>query len=154
MNDPNAPAGPTLFYRHADAPLCRVNAGPLAGLRHRTVIDARTGAAQLALWQEEHEAGFHVPPHRHNCEEIISVLAGAIEAEVKGERFRVGPGESFLIPAWEAHGFRVLEGGPVRLLAIFSVSNPKIFRLDGFESSPPWEGGASDHLEESVSVEC
>jgi quercetin dioxygenase-like cupin family protein len=124
-----------------------VDDGPLAGLRHRTVIDARTGAAGLALWQEEHGAGFHVPPHRHDCEEVIAVLAGGIEAEVAGQRFRVGPGESFLIPAGEAHGFRVVGEGPVRLLAIFGAPDPKIFRLDGTESPPPWEGGPSGHLE-------
>lgn len=135
------------FYDHAEAPLCQLDHGPLRGLRHRTVIDRAGGAAALALWQEEHAAGFRVPPHLHDCEEIITVLAGAIEASLGEESFRVGPGQSILIPAGELHGFRVVGETPVRLLALFSSPEPKIFRADGTPSTPPWEGGASDHLE-------
>ncbi len=133
-------------YSHASAPVCSLDEGPLAGLRHRTVIDARSGAAALALWQEEHESGFLVPPHSHDCEEIISVLDGEIRATIGSESWRVGPGESILIPAGDLHGFEVTSSGPVRLLALFSSASPRIFRADGTESSPPWEGGASDHL--------
>lgn len=135
------------FYDHAQAPLCRLDHGPLTGLRHRTVIDHAGGAAALALWQEEHEAGFEVPLHRHDCEEIITVLEGRIEAGIGDETFAVGPAQSLLIPAGELHGFRVAGDRPVRLLALFSSSDPKIFRADGTPSTPPWEGGASDHLE-------
>ncbi len=135
------------FYRHKKAPMCQVDQGALQGLRHRTVIDHRTGAEALALWQEEHLGGFLVPPHRHDCEEIITVLEGKIEANLENKKFVVGPGESFLIPVWALHGFSVISETPVRLLAIFSSPNPKIFREDGEASSPPWEGGSSHHLE-------
>lgn len=142
----------TLFYDHREAPLTALDEGPLAGLRHRTVIDGRTGAASLALWQEEHEAGFRVPPHRHDCEEIIAVHRGTIEATVGGETFRVGPGQSILIPAWDLHGFHVIRPEPVRLLALFASSRPRIFRADGTESAPPWEGGTSDHLQDEPAL--
>lgn len=138
------------FYDHDRAPLCRLDDGPLRGLRHRTVIDRSGGAEALALWQEEHAAGFRVPPHLHDCEEIIAVLEGEIKATIENETFRVGPGRSLLIPAGELHGFRVLGDRPVRLLALFSSSAPKIFRADGTPSTPPWEGGTSDHLERGV----
>ena len=139
-----------IFYRHESAPLTQVHDGPLAGLRHRTVIDASTGARGLALWQEEHLAGFTVPPHLHDCEEIITVLAGSIRADVGRRSFRVGSGESILIPAGELHGFEVTGAAACRLLAIFGSPSPRIFRRDGTPSAPPWEGGASDHLEEAV----
>lgn len=140
-------ASSDLFFDHARAPLCRLDEGPLAGLRHRTVIDARSGAAALALWQEEHEPGFRVPLHSHDCEEIIAVIEGEIRAEVGESSFRVGANQSFLIPAGAPHGFRVTGERPVRLLALFSSARPKIFKADGSESTPPWEGGSSDHLE-------
>ena len=153
------------FYDHRRAPLCALDEGPLTGLRHRTVIDARTGSSALALWQEEHEAGFLVPLHLHDCEEIITVIEGEIEATLRessasppvseepktvppaDESFPVGPGQSFRIPPWTLHGFRVSGDRPVRLLALFAAADPKIFKADGTESTPPWEGGASDHLE-------
>lgn len=150
------------FYDHRQAPLCALDEGPLAGLRHRTVIDSRTGSTALALWQEEHAAGFRVPLHLHDCEEIISVIEGEIvvtvgessprdgvpEGESPGnESFPVGPGQSFRIPPWTLHGFRVTGNRPVRLLALFAAADPKIFKADGTASTPPWEGGTSDHLE-------
>lgn len=147
MRNEPSPAIGRLYYRHSEADLCALDDGPLDGLRHRTVIDHRSGAAALALWQEEHRPGFVVPQHLHDCEEIISVLDGEIEADIAGAIFRVGPGESILIPAWADHGFRVTSPQAVRLLALFASSNPRIYRTDGTESSPPWEGGDSSHLE-------
>lgn len=143
------------FYDHRQAPLCALDEGPLAGLRHRTVIDSRTGSSALALWQEEHAAGFQVPLHLHDCEEVITVIEGEIEATLRGaanrgdsdDIFPVGPGQSFRIPPWTLHGFRVTGDRPVRLLALFAAADPKIFKADGTESTPPWEGGASNHLE-------
>lgn len=149
-------------YDHHRAPLCALDQGPLAGLRHRTVIDACTGSAALALWQEEHEAGFRVPLHLHDCEEIISVIEGEIRAALRlfapieaspqeeaplEKVFAVGSGQSFRIPPWTLHGFQVTGDRPVRLLALFASAAPKIFKADGTESTPPWEGGAPDHLE-------
>ena len=140
----------TYHYHHEAAPLCALDDGPLAGLRHRTVIDAATGAEALALWQEEHLPGFYVPPHRHDCEEIITVLDGAIEGELEVdgilERIPVAAGESFHIPAGWLHSFQVTSEVPVRLLALFASSRPQIFKADGTPSTPPWEGGGSDHL--------
>jgi len=132
------------------APLCALDAGALSGLRHRTVIDARTGAGALALWQEEHLPGFTVPGHRHDCEEIIAVLDGSIRAVLGSEIFEVAAGDSILIPALMLHGFSVSSPGPVRLLALFASAQPRIMRADGTESSPPWEGGASDHLDAKI----
>lgn len=144
---PRSGTPPQLFYDHPSVEVCSLNEGPLTGLRHRTVIDKDSGACALALWQEEHESGFVVPPHLHDCEEIISVSEGMIEATIEEKKFEVGPQQSVLIPAWAPHGFRVISPGPVRLLALFSSSDPKIFRLDRTESIPPWRGGSSDHLE-------
>lgn len=140
-------------YEHRRAPLCSLDEGALAGLRHRTVIDARSGSEALALWQEEHAAAFEVPLHRHDCEEILTVIEGEIEARLQEEggvrhAFPVGPGESFRIPPWTLHGFRVTGDRPVLLLALFASADPKIFKADGTESTPPWEGGEPDHLED------
>lgn len=136
-----------LYYDHRQSTLCAVDDGPLKGLRHRTVIDRETGADSLALWQEEHLPGFHVPLHRHDCEEVIAVVEGVIDATIGENVFRVSAQGSVLIPFWCPHGFEVVGDTPVRLHAIFSSSNPRIFQLDGTPSTPPWQGGGSDHLE-------
>ena len=135
------------LYNHNEALIHAVNDGPLAGLRHKTVIDYRTGAHSLALWQEEHLPGFQVPLHHHDCEEIITIIAGSIEAMIETEVFTLAREQSILIPPWKNHGFKVIGNSQVKLLAIFSNSNPKIFRKDGTQSRPPWEGGNSNHLD-------
>ena len=142
----SSPAEKQYFYDHAQVPLCALGEGPLAGLRHRTVIDGSTGAKQLALWQEEHLPGFGVAPHRHDCEEIITIAAGQIAVRIAGREWTLGPGQSILIPEWSPHGFRVTSATPVLLLAIFGRPRPGIFKLDGTPSTPPWEGGDSGHL--------
>ena len=70
---------PRLFYRHEEAPLTEVHAGSLAGLRHRTVIDSRTGARGLALWQEEHLPGFKVPRSLDFATDLPRSEAGKIQ---------------------------------------------------------------------------
>lgn len=132
-----------VFFDHSEASLCVLEEGTLAGLRHRTVIDASTGAGSLALWQEEHLPGFCVPRHLHDCEEIITVLAGRIEAVVGEACYDVGPGQSILIPAWSEHGFTVVSARPIKLLAIFGSASPRIFKCDGTPSLPPWAGGTT-----------
>lgn len=134
------------LFDHSRAPCCVLDRGALAGLRHRTVIDREVGAAALALWQEEHAAGFLVPLHSHDCEEIITVVEGRIRAAIGDDRFDVGPFQSVLIPARALHGFEVTGERAVKLLAIFSSSSPRIFREDGEETVPPWRGGSADHL--------
>ena len=141
------PSHANRLFCHRAAPVCALDDGRLAGLRHRTVIDHRGGSAALALWHEEHLPGFHVPLHRHDCEEIITVLRGRIEASIDGEFIPVGPQESILIPSGALHGFRVTSRRPIRLLALFASSDPKILREDGTEAPPPWEGGSPKHLD-------
>jgi quercetin dioxygenase-like cupin family protein len=133
-------------FDHGSTPLTTLDSGPLRGLRHRTVIDRAGGSEALALWQEEHASGFRVPPHRHDCEEIIVVIEGSVIATVEEKAFALGPSQSVLIPAWALHGFEVTSGHAIRLLAIFASNDPRIFRPDGVETVPPWAGGASDHL--------
>ena len=135
------------IYNHNKAIIHSIDEGPLSGLRHKTVIDYRTGAQSLALWQEQHLPGFKVPLHHHDCEEIITIVAGSIKTVIETEVFTLTKEQSILLPAWKNHGFKVTGESPVKLLAIFATSNPKIFRADGTPSTPPWEGGTSNHLD-------
>lgn len=144
---PLSPLPQRLHFHHSDAPLCALDIGKLKGLRHRTVIDSTAGSTSLALWQEEHLPGFHVPLHLHDCEEIITVITGEIEAALEEQRFLIGPGQSILLPAWRAHGFTVTSSVPVGLLAIFGSKLPGIFKVDGTPSLPPWDGGTGHQFD-------
>ena len=62
------------------------------------------------------------PPHRHDFEEMFSVLEGEIEATFRGEKTTVRAGETVNIPANAPHSFTNASDRPARLLCMCSPS--------------------------------
>lgn len=61
------------------------------------------------------------PRHiHHGMEELLYVLAGRIDFELDGRRFRCEAGGFMFIPRGTPHSFRNLSDAPARLLGIFS----------------------------------
>jgi mannose-6-phosphate isomerase-like protein (cupin superfamily) len=66
----------------------------------------------------------HVPPgggppaHRHDFEEMFSVLAGEIEVTFRGARIMLRAGQTANIPANSPHQFRNGSAQPARLLCL------------------------------------
>jgi quercetin dioxygenase-like cupin family protein len=58
------------------------------------------------------------PPHRHDFEEMFTVLDGEVEASFRGEKLILRAGETISIPANAPHGFRNIGDGPSRLLCL------------------------------------
>jgi len=76
-----------------------------------------------------------IPHSRHAGEEFLFVLSGQLEAEIAGECYLLGPGDSVYFDSSADHTLRATEGTPVRLLACIAHAAPS-----GTES-------ASDDLE-------
>ena len=91
----------------------------------------------------------HVPPgggpapHRHDFEEMFTVLEGEIEATFRGEKSTVRVGETVNIPANAPHSFTNASDQPARLLCMCSPSGQEEFftkvgiRVDGRTATPP-----------------
>jgi len=60
------------------------------------------------------------PPHRHDFEEMFSMLAGEIEFTFRGEKLVLRAGATANIPANAPHAFRNVSGHPARLLCMCS----------------------------------
>src|ERR1700677_4525716 len=58
------------------------------------------------------------PPHRHDFEEMFTILEGEIEATFRGAKSVVRAGETVNIPANAPHAFRNRSEQPARLLCI------------------------------------
>lgn len=58
------------------------------------------------------------PPHRHDFEEMFSVLQGEIEVTFRGEKYVAHAGETVNVPANAPHSFVNLSDGPARLLCM------------------------------------
>jgi mannose-6-phosphate isomerase-like protein (cupin superfamily) len=70
------------------------------------------------------EPGACVGEHRHEgTEELYLVLEGAGIATLDGERFDVGPGDSFLVLDGHSHGLENGVGSPLAFIAVLT-KNP------------------------------
>ena len=67
------------------------------------------------------------PPHRHDFEEMFSVLEGEIEASFRGRKTIIRSGETINIPANAPHQFQNKSGKPARLLCLCSPAGQEEF---------------------------
>jgi quercetin dioxygenase-like cupin family protein len=70
------------------------------------------------------------PPHRHDFEELFTVLEGEIELTVRGETMRAGMGTSVNVPANAPHVFRNVGDRPARLLCLCTPPGQEDFFLE------------------------
>jgi quercetin dioxygenase-like cupin family protein len=67
------------------------------------------------------------PPHRHDFEEMFTVLEGEIEVTFRGAKSVVRAGETANIPANAPHEFHNMSERPARLLCMCSPSGQEEF---------------------------
>jgi quercetin dioxygenase-like cupin family protein len=82
------------------------------------------------------------PPHRHDFEEMFTVLEGEIEVTFRGETTTVGTGETVNVPANAPHRFTNAAANPARLLCLCTpAGQEEFFALIGdpvpSRTSPP-----------------
>jgi quercetin dioxygenase-like cupin family protein len=94
-----------------------------AGIGRQMVNGASMTLARITL-----AAGAVVPEHRHDNEQIATVVSGRLRFLVGGEEREVGPGESVLIPGGVPHRVDVLE--PAVVLDAFAPRREDWLRGD------------------------
>ena len=82
------------------------------------------------------------PPHRHDFEEMFTLLEGELEFAFRGRTTTVRAGSTVSIPANAPHAFRNASGAPVHMLCLAAPAGLEDFFLevgDPLESrtSPP-----------------
>jgi quercetin dioxygenase-like cupin family protein len=73
--------------------------------------------------------GGGLPPHRHDFEEMFTVLEGRIEVTFRGEKSTVRVGETVNIPANAPHSFTNASERAARLLCVCSPAGQEEFFL-------------------------
>lgn len=92
------------------------------------------------------------PPHRHDFEEMFTVLDGEIELTFRGETTTAGVGTTVNIPANAPHRFTNSSDRPARLLCLCAPAGQEEFFLavgdpvDG-RAAPPPDLGEADREE-------
>ncbi|HEV7636042.1 MAG TPA: cupin domain-containing protein, partial [Bradyrhizobium sp.] len=69
------------------------------------------------------------PPHRHDFEEMFTILDGEIELTFRGEPHLAGTGSTLNIPANAPHSFKNKSNGPAHLLCMCTPSGQEEFFL-------------------------
>jgi quercetin dioxygenase-like cupin family protein len=69
------------------------------------------------------------PPHRHDFEEMFTVLDGEVELTFRGEHLVARAGETVNVPANAPHAFTNASDQPARLLCMCSPSGQENFFL-------------------------
>ena len=93
------------------------------GAAIRPLVDAESCGARIKTNTVAFPAGHAVEFHRHNCNEMIMVLAGDCAVEIEGEeRVALKPFDTVSVAAGTWHRFLGTGATPFTLLAIYDAT--------------------------------
>jgi quercetin dioxygenase-like cupin family protein len=93
------------------------------GAAIRSLVDAESCGARIKTNTVTFPAGHAVELHRHNCNEMIMVLAGDCAVEIEGEeRVALKPFDTVSVAAGTWHRFLSTGATPFTLLAIYDAA--------------------------------
>ncbi|WP_199253787.1 cupin domain-containing protein [Mycolicibacterium mengxianglii] len=90
----------------------------LAGDTYAMLVTGAQTAGRYCLIDMRVPDGGGPPPHRHDFEEMFTVLEGSIEFTFRGQTRSVQAGSTVNIPANAPHHFRNTSGAPARMLCM------------------------------------
>ena len=90
----------------------------LVGDTYTILVSGADTAGKYTLIDMHVPPGGGPPPHRHDFEEMFTVLEGEVELSFRGEHLVAKAGETVNVPANAPHGFRNASGTAARLLCM------------------------------------
>jgi quercetin dioxygenase-like cupin family protein len=99
----------------------------LVGDTYTILVTGKDTAGRYSLLDMHIPPGGGPPPHRHDFEEMFSVLEGEIEATFRGKKSIIRAGETINIPANAPHQFQNKSKQPARLLCLCSPAGQEEF---------------------------
>jgi quercetin dioxygenase-like cupin family protein len=92
------------------------------GIQTIPLVTKEIGAKHMTTGFTRFPVDAKVPLHSHNCDEQVTILEGEAEAEVDGQRHRLHPFDTTLVPADKPHRFVNVGTTPLTILWIYSSS--------------------------------
>ncbi len=120
----------------------------VAGGTYTVLLTGEDTAGRYTLIDMYVPPGGGPPPHRHDFEEMFTVLEGEIELTFRGTTAAARAGETVNVPANAPHSFRNTGGRPARLLCMCSPAGQERFfaavgdPVDSRTAPPPPLGDA------------
>ncbi|MCF0091397.1 cupin domain-containing protein [Micromonospora sp. MH99] len=115
----------------------------LAGGTYAMLITGEQTNGRYCLIDMRIPDGGGPPPHRHDFEEMFTLLEGEIEFTFRGEKRTVRAGSTVNIPANAPHNFRNTSGAPARMLCMCTPAGQDEYflrvgdRIAGADAPPP-----------------
>jgi quercetin dioxygenase-like cupin family protein len=99
----------------------------LVGDTYTILVTGADTAGKYTLIDMHIPPGGGPPPHRHDFEEMFTVLEGEVELSFRGQNFVARAGETVNVPANAPHAFRNASSQAVRLLCMCTPSGQEEF---------------------------
>jgi mannose-6-phosphate isomerase-like protein (cupin superfamily) len=81
-----------------------------------------------------------LPPHFHECEEVIYVLQGSGEIAAEGKTMPFSADCTLILPPGQVHQITKTRSEAIRLAAWLSESPARVFLPSGERLALPWDG--------------
>jgi quercetin dioxygenase-like cupin family protein len=117
----------------------RANDAPRFELPGATIIGLAAvsrGAVELTTYRVTLDPGSAIPPHRHDHEEVFTVVVGSVTAVLNGEEHVTGPGDTVIVPAGTEH--YVYSGDHLADLIAAVPAGTVFITSDGAERVADW----------------
>jgi quercetin dioxygenase-like cupin family protein len=102
----------------------------VVGDTYTILLSGEDTAGRYTLIDMHVPPGSGPPPHRHDFEEMFTVLEGEISLTFRGEHLVARAGETVNVPANAPHAFTNASGQPARLLCICAPAGQENFFLE------------------------
>jgi quercetin dioxygenase-like cupin family protein len=102
----------------------------LVGDTYTILISGDDTAGKYTLIDMHVPPGGGPPPHRHDFEEMFTVLEGEVELSFRDQHLMAKAGETVNVPANAPHAFRNASGQAARLLCMCTPPGQEVFFRD------------------------
>jgi quercetin dioxygenase-like cupin family protein len=114
-----------LTVANADDPTSRHVS--VAGGTYTILVSGEQTGGRYSLIDMLIPPGGGPPPHRHDFEEMFTILEGEIELTFRGEAHRAGAGSTVNVPANAPHSFKNKSDKPLRMLCMCTPAGQEEF---------------------------
>jgi quercetin dioxygenase-like cupin family protein len=121
------PDDPTRALTVADADSAAVPHISMVGDTYSMLVTGDQTAGRYCLIDMLVPPGGGPPPHRHDFEEMFTILEGELELTFRGEHTHAGAGTTVNIPANAPHSFVNAGTEPARLLCVCTPAGQEQF---------------------------
>lgn len=105
------------------------------GVMTRMRVSALVQSRQICIFEQYCEPGLGAPMHLHAVEEILEIIAGTAEIQLRDSRIVLTANQSVVVPAGARHGFRNIGSDTLHVRATLAAAIFEAAYDDRSESS-------------------